>query len=350
MGQKVNPIGFRLGIPSQRKKIYTNPLTQSKTDVFHRKTSFNFPPRLNSTEKSQTSTLHQNFIIKNLVEEIFNKSGQFISHFFIEESQSEITIKADIFHRQGTSNISNFAEDNSSPLLSRGSFLSKLKYEKNKDNLQFENRKLKKEKPTLRGNSRKLTWTNRRLSWRPLTNNDLKFFSQFIEKTITGGRKVNWKIRLLNGNLNSNSPLMRKLFRNMGRSKNQPFFADGLNILTLVLQEPQAPLLAKYIAQELSQLRKHSSFIQFIKEGLNFAMEDENPSKATKGSFEKEVNLEGFLIQIKGRINGSDRSRRLKSRKGNVPLHTINASLDQAFSEAITSQGKCSVKVWLKQA
>ena len=36
----------------------------------------------------------------------------------------------------------------------------------------------------------------------------------------------------------------------------------------------------------------------------------------------------GFLIQIKGRINGSDRSRRLKYRYGSLPLHTIDAPID----------------------
>ena len=61
------------------------------------------------------------------------------------------------------------------------------------------------------------------------------------------------------------------------------------------------------------------------------------------------VNLSGFLIQIKGRINGSDRSRRLTIRKGSIPLHTMDAAIDQSFSEATTIYGKCSVKVWLKQ-
>jgi ribosomal protein S3 len=53
-----------------------------------------------------------------------------------------------------------------------------------------------------------------------------------------------------------------------------------------------------------------------------------NTEKNAKIKDEPSVNLLGFLIQIKGRINGSDRSRRLKYRIGSVPLHTINAPID----------------------
>jgi hypothetical protein len=94
---------------------------------------------------------------------------------------------------------------------------------------------------------RKRSWTNRRLKWRDLNEKDLKFFSKFIEKTVCSakGVRVKWKIRLLNKNLNYNTNLIKKLFRNLGRSKRQPFFNDGINIFALVLNEPQAPLLAE---------------------------------------------------------------------------------------------------------
>lgn len=374
MGQKVNPVGFRLGVKSNRKLFYKNKITQDKTDIFDRKAFFNFAPKRKNVDKNYGKNIHQNLIIKNYVYEIFTKSGYFISHFFIDESKDELVIKLDVFSRSGTSKQINFNK-----VRSQSGFMDffngsskgqddQINEQRERRNPEGKQEKKESKKKQLNIGSeirRKRSWTNRRLKWRDLNEKDLKFFSKFIEKTVCSakGVRVKWKIRLLNKNLNYNTNLIKKLFRNLGRSKRQPFFNDGINIFALVLNEPQAPLLAEQIAYELSQLRKHANQIQFIKEGLSIGLEKDvfsssalrvpegvNTEKNAKIKDEPSVNLLGFLIQIKGRINGSDRSRRLKYRIGSVPLHTINAPIDQAFSEALTTYGKCSVKVWLKQA
>ena len=59
------------------------------------------------------------------------------------------------------------------------------------------------------------------------------------------------------------------------------------------------------------------------------------------------LELRGCLIQVKGRINGSDRSRRSIIRFGSLPLHTITAKMDYAFEEVVTPYGVCGIKVWL---
>lgn len=359
MGQKVNPVGFRLGVKSKRNKIYTNPVTQNQFDIFDRKHTFNFAPKANQKENNYSSNLHRNFIIKDLVNEIFTKSGYFVSHSFIEESNKNLTIKVDVLHRQGTSEANQFQKD----------FALQEEKETKKNLIKYQNSDFNSEKGIISGDQksttaslqneenlfsntpvRKRTWTNRRLSWRTLNIKDLNFFSTFLEKNVTNGLPIKWKIRLLNRNVNPNTNLVKKLFKQLGRSKRQPFFNDGINVFSLVLNEPHAPLLAEYISYELSQLRRHSGLVQFIKEGLTIGLEENEDSakKAKKDLKEPSKNLKGFLIQIKGRINGSDRSRSLKSRMGSVPLHTIDAPLDYAFSEALTAYGKCSVKVWLK--
>jgi hypothetical protein len=75
MGQKVNPVGFRLGVKANSKNIYKNPLTQDKIDIFDRKHFFNFPPTSNQKKNNFSNNLHQDFIIQNLVDELFTKSG-----------------------------------------------------------------------------------------------------------------------------------------------------------------------------------------------------------------------------------------------------------------------------------
>ena len=353
MGQKVHPIGFRQGIESKRENFQKNPITQERNDIFDRKAFFNFGPSLNLTKNNQGNSLQQKFRIQSLVEEIFTKSGQQISHFFIEESTDSLTIKIDVFNRQRTSPPTNFQD-----LPSFHNFLGAQEGSTLKNQIQsIQN---PNEENKVQGTSlRRRTWTKRRLPWRQLTQKDLLFFSKLIEKTMTAGLPVKWKIRLLNKNLNPNQPLIQNLFRSLGPAKNQDFFQDGISILSLVLNEPHAPLLAQQIAQELSLLRRHSNFIQYIKEGLSQGLEFQRQEKIRSSNLsprpspktnEFNINLRGFLIQIKGRINGSDRQRLLRARQGSVPLHTINAPLDYGFSEAVTIQGKCSVKLWLKQA
>ena len=96
--------------------------------------------------------------------------------------------------------------------------------------------------------SRKINWTARRLKWRELTKEDLYFFSKFIEKTVTNAVPIEWKVRLLNKNLEPKIPIVKKFYRTLNRTKKQPFFYDGINIFSLILNEPHAPLLAEYIA------------------------------------------------------------------------------------------------------
>lgn len=334
MGQKVHPIGFRLGVQTKRVNKYTNKISQESFDVFDRKTWFNFSAPLNSSKNlNQSQILHNKFIIKNQVEELFTKSGFILSHFFMEQSSDSLVIKVDIFHRSNTS-------------------LLKESLNVEKDLIQSENKDLLE---VSFGNPRKLDWTARKLEWRSLKKKDILFLSKFLEENLTAGLPIKWKIRLLNKSMpSSTDSLMKEVYRKLGRLKNQSFFKDGFSIFNLVFQEPHAPLLANYIGQELSQLRKHSTFIQFLKEGLSEGLDYKSQSseKTEKNSMTKSnssVNLSGFLIQIKGRINGSDRSRRLTIRKGSIPLHTMDAAIDQSFSEATTIYGKCSVKVWLKQ-
>jgi len=250
MGQKVNPIGFRLGVKSKRNKIYTNLVTQNEFDIFDRKHTFNFAPKANQKENNYSNNLHRNFIIKDLVDEVFTKSGYFVSHSFIEESNRNLTIKVDVLHRQGTSEANQFQKELSlQEEKSKEKILIKFKNFTSTSKKKFlsENQEsTKSSEENLYSNTpvRKRTWTNRRLSWRKLQIKDLNFFATFLEKNVTNGLPVKWKIRLLNRNVNPNTNLVKKLFKQLGRSKRQSFFNDGINVFSLVLNEPHAPLLA----------------------------------------------------------------------------------------------------------
>jgi len=55
----------------------------------------------------------------------------------------------------------------------------------------------------------------------------------------------------------------------------------------------------------------------------------------------------GVRIQVSGRLNGAEMSRREKEIAGSVPLHTIRADIDFAKANAYTSTGVIGIKVWI---
>lgn len=55
----------------------------------------------------------------------------------------------------------------------------------------------------------------------------------------------------------------------------------------------------------------------------------------------------GIKIACSGRLGGLEIARTEWYREGKVPLHTIRADIDYAFSEALTTYGKIGVKVWV---
>jgi len=55
----------------------------------------------------------------------------------------------------------------------------------------------------------------------------------------------------------------------------------------------------------------------------------------------------GIRIEVAGRLNGAEMSRREKEVQGSVPLHTIRANIDFAKVGAQTAAGIIGVKVWI---
>lgn len=56
---------------------------------------------------------------------------------------------------------------------------------------------------------------------------------------------------------------------------------------------------------------------------------------------------EGIKIQISGRLNGAEISRKEMFKEGRTPLHTFRADIDYCQCEALTKVGLLGVKVWI---
>ena len=95
----------------------------------------------------------------------------------------------------------------------------------------------------------------------------------------------------------------------------------------------KAELYAKLVAENIAhQLERRIAFRRAIK----------SSSAATM-----RAGAKGIRIEVAGRLNGAEMSRREKSVEGSVPLHTLRADIDFAKVGAQTPAGIIGIKVWI---
>jgi len=102
-----------------------------------------------------------------------------------------------------------------------------------------------------------------------------------------------------------------------------------LNIVEIRKSEIEAKLVADSIAQ---QLERRVSFRRALKRSVQSAMR---------------LGALGIRINAAGRLGGAEIARTEWYREGRVPLHTLRADIDYAYSEALTTYGVIGIKVWL---
>ena len=102
-----------------------------------------------------------------------------------------------------------------------------------------------------------------------------------------------------------------------------------VNIEEVKKPELQAKLVAENIA---SQLERRIAFRRAMKSAAAATMR---------------AGAKGVRIEVAGRLNGAEMSRREKSIEGSVPLHTLRADIDYGYVRAKTIAGIIGVKVWI---
>jgi small subunit ribosomal protein S3 len=95
----------------------------------------------------------------------------------------------------------------------------------------------------------------------------------------------------------------------------------------------KADMYAKLVAENIAhQLERRMSFRRAIKSTAAATMR---------------AGAKGVRIEVAGRLNGAEMSRREKEVAGSVPLHTLRADIDYAQVSAKTVAGIIGVKVWI---
>ena len=104
--------------------------------------------------------------------------------------------------------------------------------------------------------------------------------------------------------------------------------------IRLNVEEVKKPeLSAKLVAENIGfQLGKRMNFRRAVKMATQSTM--------TAGA-------KGVRVEVSGRLNGAEMSRREKFIEGSVPLHTLRADIDFYCHHAPTIAGIVGVKVWI---
>lgn len=101
------------------------------------------------------------------------------------------------------------------------------------------------------------------------------------------------------------------------------------------IEEVKKPeLYAKLVAENIAhQIERRMSFRRAVKSSAASTMR---------------AGARGIRIEVAGRLNGAEMSRREKEIQGSVPLHTLRADIDYAQVDAkFPGAGIIGVKVWI---
>lgn len=102
-----------------------------------------------------------------------------------------------------------------------------------------------------------------------------------------------------------------------------------INVVEVERVDKDATLIAEQIAQ---QLERRVSFRRVVRQVIQRA---------------QRAGVQGIKIQVSGRLNGAEIARTEWTREGRVPLHTLRADIDYAYTTAQTIYGILGVKTWV---
>lgn len=102
------------------------------------------------------------------------------------------------------------------------------------------------------------------------------------------------------------------------------------------IEEVRRPeLAAKIVAENIArQLERRINFRRAIKPTMQNIMSS---------------GAKGVRVEVAGRLNGAEMSRREKFIEGSVPLHTLRANISYHLATAKTTAGTIGIKVWINK-
>lgn len=243
--------------------------------------------------------------------------------------------------RQEVVNYIKYQRINYNKMLNR--FIQKQDYRKVKNIIQLEKRSKRiRRLNSLKYYKRYLAVENHKKVETIKINSFLEKFFESLHLFLNKKTKIFLTIQQLNKDIKQTlnkekTKLLKKNLVNLRKYKQNDFFKEGVNILFIATtQKKTASLLARFIAFQLQNLKRHNFFLKFIKTTLTIFKNN---------TFS---NLQGIKIKVKGRFNGAPRAKRkiIDIGKG-VPVLTLKSNINYSEETAYTSNGTFGVKVWV---
>ena len=120
----------------------------------------------------------------------------------------------------------------------------------------------------------------------------------------------------------------------------------GINELKSELEK----IVSGPIRINVEEVKKPELNAKLVAENIGFQLGKRmNFRRAVKMACQSTMNAgaKGVRIEVAGRLNGAEMSRREKFIEGSVPLHTLRADVDFHVCHAKTTAGIVGVKVWI---
>ena len=129
-----------------------------------------------------------------------------------------------------------------------------------------------------------------------------------------------------------------KIFMSLQKFRNTPFFKEGIELLfNVAYSSNSANLLAKFIALQLKKIKRQKFFLSFLKQSL------------TVLSSSDQSKIKGVKIVVKGRLNGVPRAKQKIMVIGDVPTQSIAAKVDYSQATIHNSSGSYGIQVWVAE-
>lgn len=335
MGQKVNPIIFRLGVNNK----------EWNSKYFE------------SNNEEHTLYNYQNIEIQNYLRIFLKKHGIDVHNIKLGYSQKNLYVYISYFYTKKSLSIlknesDHFRLKTTKHLKKRNLKKPDVEQEKLSDffipNVK-NHRGYKKRNTILKSKRLKIVSLsqNHRPKQKHSTKNVFdknKFLDQLLE-TLTIFTNSKYHIKLILQNVNkgltvnlkeSHKDQLKKKVLLLKQYSRRKFFKEGLSvIITLMHVKNTAGLFASYVTKQLQLLKIHGAFMIFVKRTLTYLI-------TLKFS-----NVQGIKIIVSGRFNGAPRSRSRTIEIGDVPVQSFNKNIDYAQRTAYTKNGTFGVKVWV---
>lgn len=120
----------------------------------------------------------------------------------------------------------------------------------------------------------------------------------------------------------------------------------GINELKKELEK----IVSGPIRINVEEVKKPELSAKLVAENIGFQLGKRmNFRRAVKMACQSTMNAgaKGIRVEVAGRLNGAEMSRREKFIEGSVPLHTLRADVDFYVCHAPTVAGIVGVKVWI---